>query len=398
LQVFVTNPPAIRIGGRGSKSSYQYTLRGPDITQLYAQATKLMERLQTDPMLNSVTSDLLNRSPILKIHIDRQRALSLGVTPSAIENALANAYNQQQVSTIFTPTNEYWVVMETVPSAQQDASALMQFFVPGSNGRQVPLSDVAYFEQTTGPLSVAHSGQLASVTLSFNLAQGVSLGAATDDVNRIARQVLPASITGGFSGTAQAFQDSQQGMGLLLLITVFIIYIILGILYESFIHPVTILTGLPFAAFGALFALYLTNVELGVYGYVGIIMLIGIVKKNAIMMIDFAIERERSEHVPPAVAIVEAASVRFRPIMMTTVSAIAGTLPIAIGIGASAASRRPLGIAVVGGLAFSQIVTLYVTPVFYTYFDELQAWFGRRFSRESAKVVPPMGAAPVAGD
>ncbi len=300
VQVFVTNPPAIRIGGRGSKSSYQYTLRGPDITQLYSEATKLMERLQDDPMLNSVTSDLLNRSPILKIHIDRQRALSLGVSPSAIENALANAYNQQQVSTIFTPTNEYWVVMETVPSAQLDASALQQFFVPGSNGKQIPLSDVAFFEQTTGPLSVAHSGQLASVTLSFNLAPGVSLGAATDDVNRIARQVLPASITGGFSGTAQAFQDSQQGMGLLLLITVFIIYIILGILYESFIHPITILTGLPFAAFGALFALYLTNVELGVYGYVGIIMLIGIVKKNAIMMIDFAIERERSEHVPPA--------------------------------------------------------------------------------------------------
>ncbi|HEY4129234.1 MAG TPA: efflux RND transporter permease subunit [Gemmatimonadaceae bacterium] len=398
LQVFVTNPPAIHIGGRGSKSSYQYTLRGPDITQLYSEATKLMERLQNDPMLNSVTSDLLNRSPILRIHIDRQRALSLGVTPTAIENALANAYNQQQVSTIFTPTNEYWVVMETVPSAQEDASALMQFFVPGANGKQIPLSDVAYFEQTTGPLSVAHSGQLASVTLSFNLAQGVSLGAATDDVNRIARQVLPASITGGFSGTAQAFQDSQQGMGLLLLITVFIIYIILGILYESFIHPVTILTGLPFAAFGALFALYLTNVELGVYGYVGIIMLIGIVKKNAIMMIDFAIERERSEHVPPAVAIVEAATVRFRPIMMTTVSAIAGTLPIAIGIGASAASRRPLGIAVVGGLAFSQIVTLYVTPVFYTYFDELQAWFGRRLSRGRATHAPPIGAAPVAGD
>jgi hydrophobic/amphiphilic exporter-1 (mainly G- bacteria), HAE1 family len=335
----------------------------------------------------------LNRSPILRIHIDRQRAASLGVTPSGIEQALANAYNQQQVSTIFTPTNEYLVVMETVPSAQLDATALEHFFVPAPGGKQIPLTDVAYFEQTTGPLSVAHSGQMASVTISFNLAPNVSLGAATDEVSRIARSMLPATITGGFSGTAQAFQDSQQGMGLLLLITIFIIYIILGILYESFIHPITILTGLPFAAFGALLALYLTHVELGVYGYVGIIMLIGIVEKNAIMMIDFALERQRREVVAPAVAIVEAAAVRFRPIMMTTVSAIVGTLPIAIGVGTSAASRRPLGIAVVGGLAFSQIVTLYVTPVFYTYFDELQAWFGRR-ARQAVALDP----VPVPGD
>ncbi|HWH52525.1 MAG TPA: efflux RND transporter permease subunit [Gemmatimonadaceae bacterium] len=397
LQVFVTNPPAIRIGGRGSKTLYQYTLRGPDITQLYSESNRLMERLQTDAMLSGVTSDLLNRSPILTIHIDRQRALSLGVTPQSIEQALANAYNQQQVSTIFTPTNEYYVVMETVPSAQLDAHALEKFFVPASGGRQIPLTDVAYFEETTGPLSVAHSGQMASVTISFNLAAGVSLGAATADVDRIARTMLPATITGGFSGTAAAFQASQQGMGLLLVITIFIIYIILGILYESFIHPITILTGLPFAAFGALFALYLANVELGVYGYVGIIMLIGIVEKNAIMMIDFALERQRSERVPPAVAIVEAASVRFRPIMMTTVSAIVGTLPIAIGVGTSAASRRPLGVAVVGGLAFSQIVTLFVTPVFYTYFDELQSWLGRR-AKSAVPSVTPASPQPVAGD
>ena len=344
-------------------------------------------------MLTGVTSDLLNTSPLLKVQIDRQRALSLGVTPQAIELALANAYNQQQVSTIYTPTNEYWVVMETVPSAQIDARALQQFYVPGRNGTLLPLSDVAYFEQTTGPLSVAHSGQMASVTLSFNLAPNVSLGAAVDRVNRLARQNLPASITTGFSGQAQAFEASQQGLGLLLLITVFVIYIILGILYESFVHPVTILTGLPFAAFGALLALWAAHVELGVYGYVGIVMLIGIVKKNAIMMIDFAIARERAEGVSPAKAIVEAASVRFRPIMMTTVSAIAGTLPIAIGVGASAASRRPLGIAVVGGLAFSQIVTLYVTPVFYTYLDELQDWAGRSLRRRGRRVeLAPVGA------
>jgi HAE1 family hydrophobic/amphiphilic exporter-1 len=391
LTFYVQNPPAIRIGGRSAKSQYQFTLRGPDITTLYAQASRFMTVLEREPMLTGVTSDLLNRSPLLKVHIDRPRALSLGVTPQAIENALANAYNQQQVSTIYTPSNEYWVVLETVPRAQRDGSALAQLYVPGAGGKQVPLSDVAYFEQTTGPLSVAHSGQMASVTLSFNLVPNVSLGAAVDRVNRLARQNLPATIATGFSGQAQAFEASQKGMGLLLLITVFVIYIILGILYESFVHPVTILTGLPFAAFGALFALWVTRLELGVYGYVGIVMLIGIVKKNAIMMIDFAIARERSERVPPATAIVEAASVRFRPIMMPTVSAIAGTLPIAIGVGASAASRRPLGIAVVGGLAFSQIVTLYVTPVFYTYLDELQGWAGRalrRHGRPSTELAP----------
>ena len=399
VQIFVSNPPAIRIGGRGSKSLYQYTLHGPDITQLYDQANRLMTRLQDNPMLQGVTSDLLNRSPILRIHINRQRSASLGVTPQAIESALANAYNQQQVSTIFTPTNEYNVVMETVPSAQLDASALEHFFVPASGNRQIPLTDVAYFEATTGPLSIAHSGQMASVTISFNLAAGVSLGAATEEVTRIARQMLPASITGAFSGTAAAFQDSQQGLGLLLLITVFIIYLILGVLYESFIHPITILTGLPFAAFGALFALWVTHVELGVYGYVGIIMLIGIVEKNAIMMIDFALERQRSENISPSRAIVEAAVVRFRPIMMTTVSAIVGTLPIAIGVGTSAASRRPLGIAVVGGLAFSQVVTLFVTPVFYSYFDELQSWLGRRAKHATpgTPVLTPQ-ISPAAGD
>ena len=389
LSVFFANPPAIRIGGRSTKTLYQFTLRGSDISTLYSEANKLLSALQAEPMLSGVTSDLLNRSPILNVKIDRARALALGVSPAAIEQALANAYNQQQVSTIYTPTNEYWVVMETVPSAQLDASALDKFYVPGAN-RAIPLTDVATFEHITGPLSIAHSGQMASVTISFNLAPNVSLGAATVQVNKIAARTLPPTITYGFAGTAQAFQQSQQGLGMLLLITVFIIYIILGILYESFIHPITILTGLPFAAFGALATLYLTHIELGVYGYVGIIMLIGIVKKNAIMMIDFAIAREREEHSTPAQAIMEAASVRFRPIMMTTVSAIAGTLPIAIGVGASAASRRPLGIAVVGGLLFSQIVTLYVTPVFYTYLDEFQSWFGRITSGRRA----PRRAAP----
>jgi len=324
---------------------------------------------------------MLNANPLVTVRIDRPRAASLGGTPLAVEEALANAYNEQQVSTIYTPANEYWVVMELMPRYQLDVNALAQLYVPGTGGTLVPLTEVATFERGVGPVSIAHSGQLPSVTISFNLPPNGSLGDAVTQVNRIAAQTLPASITTGFAGTAQAFQASQQGLGVLVLITIFVIYVILGILYESFIHPITILTGLPFAAFGALLALFVTRVQLDVYGYVGMIMLIGIVKKNAIMMIDFAVEAERHEHLTPAVAIVRAASVRFRPIMMTTVAAIVGALPIAIGVGSSAASRRPLGIVVVGGLAFSQIVTLYVTPVFYTYLDELQGWLGRQLAR-----------------
>jgi len=396
LNVFIQNPPSIRIGGRSSKSLYQFTLQSGDVETLYASAQQLLTKLRQLPLITDVTTDLLNSNPQVTVRIDRARAASLGVTPSAVENALANAYNEQQVSTIYTPSNEYWVVLEIMPKDQLDASALAHLYVPGANGALVPLANIARFERGVGPQSVAHSGQLASVTISFNLPPGGALGAAVDQVKLIARQTLPSSITTGFSGTAQAFQSSQQGLGILLLITIFVIYIVLGILYESFIHPITILTGLPFATFGALLALFVTRVELDVYGYVGIIMLIGIVKKNAIMMIDFAIEAERSEHSTPAQAIVRAASVRFRPIMMTTVSAIAGTLPIAIGVGASAASRRPLGIVVVGGLAFSQIVTLYVTPVFYTCLDDLQTWLGHVSGRWShpASALPPAADRP----
>ncbi len=382
LQTFVQNPPSIRIGGRSSKSLYQFTLQGHDLTTLYAKAQELTAKLRQTPPLTDVTTDLQNNNPQVTVRIDRDRASVLGVTPAAIERALANAYSEQQTSTIYTSTNEFWVLMQLVPSAQADENALTKLYVTSASGSLVPLSDVAEFERSVGPSSVAHSGQLASVTISFNLLPGGSLDGAVKAVNKVAATTLPASLTTNFSGTAQVFQASQQGLGVLLLITIFVIYIILGILYESYVHPITILTGLPFAAFGALLALYVTRQELDVYGYVGVIMLIGIVKKNAIMMIDFAIEHERKEHSTPAQAISEAASVRFRPIMMTTVAAIAGTLPIAIGIGASAASRRPLGIVVVGGLAFSQIVTLYVTPVFYTYLDDLQAWLERHLQRK----------------
>jgi HAE1 family hydrophobic/amphiphilic exporter-1 len=377
LNVFIQNPPSIRIGGRGSRSQYQYTLQANDVATLYASAQKLERAMRGLSLITDVNSDLENRNPVVNVKIMRDRAAMLGVTPLAIQRALANAFSEQQASTIYTPTNEYWVVMQIQPQDQTSVSDLAKVYVTSSHGKLVPLSDVATFSEGVGPQSIAHSGQLASVTISFNLPPDGNLGAAVAAVQDLAQRTLDASVTANFSGTAQAFQDSQRGLGVLLLITVFVIYIILGILYESFIHPVTILTGLPFAAFGALLALTVTGQQLDVYGYVGVIMLIGIVKKNAIMMIDFAIERERSEHIPPAKAIVEAASVRFRPIMMTTVAAIAGTLPIAIGLGASGASRRPLGIAVVGGLAFSQIVTLYVTPVFYTYLDDLQSWLGR---------------------
>jgi HAE1 family hydrophobic/amphiphilic exporter-1 len=402
LNVFVQNPPSIRIGGRGSRTSYQYTLQSNDVRTLYAGAQKLEAAMRTLPLITDVNSDLENKNPVVNVHIMRERAAMLGVTPLAIQRALANAFSEQQASTIYTAIDEFWVILQIRPEDQADESALGKIYVTSSSGKVVPLSDIATFERGVGPQSIAHSGQLASVTISFNLPPNGDLGAAVARVTDLAQRTLPATITGSFSGTAQAFQDSQKGLGILLLITVFIIYIILGILYESFVHPVTILTGLPFAAFGALLALTLAGQQLDVYGYVGVIMLIGIVKKNAIMMIDFAVERERAEHITPEKAIVEAATVRFRPIMMTTVAAIAGTLPIAIGFGPSAASRRPLGIAVVGGLAFSQIVTLYVTPVFYTYLDDLQSWLDRMSNRlpwASEPERPPVDDRPLpAGD
>jgi HAE1 family hydrophobic/amphiphilic exporter-1 len=395
LQAFAQNPPSIRIGGRGSKTLYQYTLQGHDVQSLYAGANKLTAAMRQLPLLTDVTSDLQNKNPVVNVVIDREKAAMLGVTPAAILRTLAGAFSEQQASTIYTPTNQYWVMLQLRPQDQADISALSRIYVAGRAGRLVPLSDIATFTPGMGPQSIAHSGQLASVTISFNPPNG-NLGAAVAAVEKLAQRTLGANITANFSGTAQAFQDSQAGLGILLLITVFIIYIILGILYESFIHPITILTGLPFAAFGALLALVVTGQQLDVYGYVGVIMLIGIVKKNAIMMIDFAIEAERAGHTTPAEAIVKAASVRFRPIMMTTVAAIVGTLPIAIGVGASAASRRPLGIAVVGGLAFSQVVTLFVTPVFYTYLDDLQSWLGRLAARLpwAADPVAPAGDQP----
>ncbi|MDE3173143.1 MAG: efflux RND transporter permease subunit [Gemmatimonadota bacterium] len=387
IAVFVQNPPAISIGGLATKSLYQYTLQSGSMGTLDSAARVLETHLRQSPLVTDVTSDLLINNPQVTVDIDREQAGMLGVSAAEIENTLYDAFGQRQVSTIYTSTNEYWVVMELLPQYQQDVDALGHLWVRSSRGPLVPLSTVARFTSTVGPVTVNHSGQLPSATISFNLAPGVSLGTALAAVRAQAAAVLPGNVAGSFTGIAQAFVDTQQGLLVLLILAVFVIYVILGVLYESFIHPVTILTGLPFAAFGALSTLWLTRLDLDIYGFVGVIMLIGIVEKNAIMMIDFAIEAQRETGRKPREAILEAASVRFRPIMMTTMAALMGAIPIAVGWGAGASTRRPLGVAVVGGLAFSQLVTLYVTPVFYTYLDELQSWFsrGRSVARELAE-------------
>jgi HAE1 family hydrophobic/amphiphilic exporter-1 len=381
INAFVQVPPAIQIGGRSSRAQYQFTMQAPDIGVLYPAAQKLEEVVRRSDLLQDVNSDLEVSSPQVSVNIDPLRTAAYGVTSQQIQSTLYDAYGSRQVTTIYAPEDEYWVVMELLPQYQQDISALGFLSVRSQTGALVPLSAVATLRRTAGPVSVSHSGQMPSVTLSFNLRPGVSLGEATAQVQRLAEQTLPPGITTAFSGTAQVFQSTQAGLLVLVVVAIFVIYVILGILYESVVHPLTILSGLPFAGFGALLALLVFHIELSVYAFVGIILLIGIVKKNAIMMIDFALEAERVEHRPPAEAIVHAAHVRFRPIMMTTVAALAGTLPIAFASGAGSETRRPLGIAVVGGLAFSQLITLYVTPVLYTYLDAFNRRIERRLSR-----------------
>ena len=384
LRVYIQNPPPINIGGKQSKSLYQFTLQGSDITQLYQSATELEAKLHNIPSLADVTSDLQIKNPQITVTIDRARAAYYGLDANTVENALYDAYGARQVSTIYTPTNQYWVVLELLPQYQRDLSALNMLYLTGRNGDPVPFSSLATITPSVGPLSVGHAGQLPAVTISFNLAPGVSLGDAVADVQKAANATLPSSITTSFSGTAQAFQDAQSGLLGLLALAILVIYLVLGILYESFIHPLTILSGLPFAGFGALLTLLIFRMDVSLYAFVGIIMLVGLVKKNAIMMVDFAVEAEKTGK-SARDAILEACSVRFRPIMMTTFAALMGTLPIAIGSGTGSESRRPLGVAVVGGLAFSQLITLYVTPVVYTYFDEFQHWLATR--RRKAPVV-----------
>jgi HAE1 family hydrophobic/amphiphilic exporter-1 len=391
INVYLQNPPTIPMGGMMSKALYQFSLQDTDTKELFHWAPILMARMaeQTN-LLQDVTSDLLVANPQVVVEIDRDKASALGVTAGQIENALYDAYGSRQSSTIYTDINEYWVILEVEPQFQRDPDALGQLYinssVTDSNGlpKHIPLNAVARLSRNLGPMSISHVGQLPSVTISFNLVPGVSLGTAVEHVQKLQTDLhLPATISASFQGSAQVFQSSQQGLLVLLIMAILVIYLILGILYESFIHPITILSGLPAAGFGALITLILFRLDLNIYGFVGLIMLVGIVKKNAIMMIDFAIDAQRKGK-PAAEAIHEGCLLRFRPIMMTTMSALMATLPIALGFGAGGEARRALGLAVVGGLVVSQCLTLYITPVIYLYLESAHQWYLRKHAKHAA--------------
>ncbi|MDD5678930.1 MAG: efflux RND transporter permease subunit [Kiritimatiellae bacterium] len=377
LIVSLVNPPLIAIGSRLASAQWQFTLQSSDLDSLYRYGAIMEEKIRTIPALVDVKSDLQPRKPKLEITVDRDKASSLGLTLKQIQEAFYSAYGTRQVSTIYTASTFYYVILELMPEFRQNPSSLEMLYIKSDRGQLVPLTTVATIRETVSPLTINHSGQVPSATISFNLKPGYAIGTAIDEINRFGHATLPASVHTAFQGSAQAFQSSLASMGFLLVVTILVIYMVLGILYESFIHPLTILSSLPLAGFGALAALAIFHMELDMYAYVGIIMLVGIVKKNGIMMVDFALEAEKTQGLDSVASIHHASLIRFRPIMMTTMAALFGCLPIALGLGAGGEARQPLGIAVVGGLFFSQILTLYVTPVFYVYLDQLNRWFQR---------------------
>jgi HAE1 family hydrophobic/amphiphilic exporter-1 len=378
VRVFLVAPPSLRFGGHQTKSAYDFTLQGPDTAELYTQSQKLEREIAKLPGLVDVTTDLQVKNPQVDLTLDRDRTAALGLDANQIETALYSAFGPRWSSTIYAPTNQYKVLLEIAPKYQEFSDYLNKIYFKSSGGELVPLSNFASLKETASPQSINHSGEFPSVTISFNAKPGVALGDAVNMVQATARRVLPATMNANFEGTAQAFQSSLKNLSLLLIIAVLVVYIVLGVLYESYIHPLTILSGLPSAGVGALLTLMIFHVDLNIYSFVGLMMLIGIVKKNAIMQIDFALEAERKEGKTPLEAIYDGCVIRFRPIMMTTMAALLGAVPIALGHGAGGESRRPLGLAVCGGLVFSQFITLYLTPVVYTYMASVLEWWRRR--------------------